>query len=217
MSLERKITVNSITNSILIVLLGVIATCSFIWSMPEKEDDTKYDTAEEYMKELQISYQGTKSMLVDETQHYIDSVAPNSGLRALVLVEKCEKFGVPVTFALAQGEIESHFGTKGLAYRTNSVWNVGAYDGHDFTAIKHKYSNPNESVEPYLQLLITNYLQGKTVEDLFESFTDINGNRYASDKYYEIKLKEKYENIQSKYNIDSLQARLNYYKIRLNS
>lgn len=203
-------------NSICILIVAIIAVISFSWSYPrEEKDDGLYDTAEEYMRELHTSYQGVKSDLVDVTQHYIDSVAPNSGLRALVLVENCEKYGIPVTFALAQGEIESHFGTKGLAFRTNSVWNVGAYDSYGIDDIQHRFGNPNDSVVPYLDLLVNNYLPGKIVEDLLENFVDINGNRYATDKYYESKLKTVYEHIQTNYHIDELQSRLNYYKVRL--
>ena len=215
MKIETQVTVNSIINSICLLLVAIFAILAFTWSMPKQAEQTGYDTATEYIRELHTSYQGVKSDLVDLTQHYIDSVAPNSGLRALILVENCEKYGIPITFTLAQGEIESHFGTKGLAYRTNSIWNVGAYDGHSFMDISHKYPNPNDSVIPYLDLLANNYLPGKTVEDLFDSFTDINGNRYASDKYYETKLKEKVKYITDKYQIDELQERLNYYKVRL--
>lgn len=202
-------------NSICILIVAIIAVLSFSWSIPRQEKRGTYDTATEYMRELHVSYQGIKSDLVVATQHYIDSVAPNSGLRALVLVEKCEEYGIPVSFALAQGEVESHFGTKGLAFRTNSVWNVGAYDNTDIHNIRHKYSNPNDSVDTYLSLLDSNYLVNNTVEDLLESFVDINGNRYATDKYYESKLKTIYNHIQTNYHIDELQSKLNYYKVRL--
>lgn len=195
------------------ILLLIISSVSLLnWVFPREE---KYDTATEYMKELHVKYQGVKSDLVDATQNYIDSIAPNSNLRALILVEKCEKYKIPITFVLAQGELESKFGTTGLAYRTNSIWNVGAYDNYDIKNIKIKYENPNDSVEPYLNLLNSNYLNGKTIEDLLDSFTDINGNRYATDKYYESKLKTIHNYILTNHNIDSLQARLNYYKIRL--
>lgn len=215
MKIETQVTVNSIINSICLLLVAIFAILAFTWSIPKHEEQTGYDTATEYIRELHVQYNGVKAELVDVTQHYIDSVAPNSGLRALILVENCEKYGIPVTFTLAQGEIESHFGTKGLAYRTNSVWNVGAYDSHSLMDISHKYANPNDSVIPYLDLLTNNYLPGKTVEDLLESYTDINGNRYASDKYYETKLKDKVKYITDNYRIDELQERLNYYKVRL--
>lgn len=196
------------------VSLLIISLTALIinWVFPREK---KYDTATEYMKELHVKYQGVKSDLVDATQNYIDSIAPNSNLRALILVEKCEEYKIPITFVLAQGELESKFGTTGLAYRTNSIWNVGAYDNYDIKDIKIKYENPNDSVEPYLSLLNSNYLNGKTIEDLFDSFTDINGNRYATDKYYESKLKTIHNYILTNHDIDSLQARLNYYKIRL--
>ena len=215
MKIETQVTVNSIINSVCLLLVAIFAILAFTWAMPRHEKQTGYDTATDYIRELHTSYQGVKSDLVDITQHYIDSVAPNSGLRALILVESCEKYKIPIIFTLAQGEIESHFGTKGLAYRTNSVWNVGAYDGHTINDISHKFNNPNDSIIPYLDLLTNNYLPGKTVEDLFDSFTDINGNRYASDKYYETKLKEKVKYITDNYRIDELQDRLNYYKVRL--
>lgn len=215
MKIETQITVNSIINSICLLVIAIFAILAFTWSMPKHEKQIGYDTATEYIRELHVQYNGVKAELVDVTQHYIDSVAPNSGLRALILVENCEKYGVPITFTLAQGEIESHFGTKGLAYRTNSIWNVGAYDGHTINDILHKFNNPNDSIIPYLELLTNNYLPDKTVEDLFDSFTDINGNRYASDKYYETKLKDRVKYITDNYRIDELQERLNYYKVRL--
>ena len=103
MKIETQVTVNSIINSICLVIVMVFALIAFIWAMPKHEEQTGYDTATEYIRELQTSYQGVKSDLVDLTQHYIDSVAPNSGLRALILVENCEKYRIPITFTLAQG------------------------------------------------------------------------------------------------------------------
>ena len=202
-------------NSICILIVAIIAVISFSWSFPREEKDDGYDTATEYMRELHMSYQGVKSDLVDITQHYIDSVAPNSGLRALILVEQCEKYGIPITFTLAQGEVESHFGTTGLAFRTNSVWNVGAFDSYSYSEIQHKFNNPNDSVIPYLDLLANNYLPSKTIEDLLDNFVDINGNRYATDPSYEEKLRVKKKYIDSNYPILKLQEKLHYYKVRL--
>lgn len=215
MTIKTQVLFNGITTSLCLIIVSVLTVYVVTCIKPDKEENVGYDTATEYIRELQISYQGVKSDLVDLTQHYIDSVAPNSGLRALVLVENCEKYGIPISFTLAQGEIESHFGTTGLAYRTNSVWNVGAFDGYNINDIQHKFNNPNDSVLPYLELLVNNYLPSKTVEDLLESFVDINGNRYASDKHYEAKLSDKYKYITDNYRIDELQERLNYYKVRL--
>lgn len=215
MTIKTQVLFNGITTSLCLIIVSILTVYVVTWIKPDKEENIGYDTATEYIRELQISYQGVKADLVDITQHYIDSVAPNSGLRALVLVENCEKYGIPITFTLAQGEIESHFGTTGLAYRTNSVWNVGAFDDYTLNDIQHKFNNPNDSVNPYLDLLVKNYLPSKSIEDLLENFVDINGNRYATDPHYEDKLKSKISYIKEHYSIDELQNRLNYYKIRL--
>ena len=215
MTIKTQVLFNGITTSLCLIIVSILTVYVVTWIKPDKEESIGYDTATEYIRELQIAYQGVKSDLVDLTQHYIDSVAPNSGLRALVLVENCEKYGIPITFTLAQGEIESHFGTTGLAYRTNSVWNVGAFDDYTLNDIQHKFNNPNDSVNPYLDLLVKNYLPSKSIEDLLENFVDINGNRYATDPHYEAKLKSKVGYIKEHYSIDELQERLNYYKIRL--
>lgn len=211
---------NKKLNIITLVLLGLAAGMNLgiiLHTSKDRSNKTDdYDTATEYIRELEMSYYGVKSNLINEVQSYIDSVSPDSGLRALILVEECEKVGFPISFALAQGELESHFGTKGLAARTNSIWNVGAFDGQNYDSISHKYKNPNNSIKPYLDLLTNSYLLNKTIEDLLDNFVDINGNRYASSIHYEEMLKAKYRNIQNNSKIDSLQSRLNYYKVRLN-
>ena len=108
-----------------------------------------------YEEQLNLKYQGAKCSLVDEVQRYIDSVAPTSCLRAIVVVDNCIKYDIDVCFVLAQGQKESHFGTQGLARKTNSVWNVFAFDGQSLEQIhkKGKYDTPDDSVEPYMELL----------------------------------------------------------------
>ena len=83
----------------------------------------------EVMKhEAELSYNEYKSELVKVVKNYIDSVAPTSNLNGYAIVDKCEKYDLDIKFVLAQGQIESHFGTTGMAIKTNSVFNVGAYD-----------------------------------------------------------------------------------------
>ena len=177
-----------------------------------------YDYKTNQVKEYELKYWDTKAQLVDEVQNYINTVAPTSDLRACALVDACEKYNIEVKFALAQGEIESHFGTKGLASKTNSVWNVGAYDDHFYSKIMgtYKYSHPNESIEPYLKLLYEKYLTNEVEEGLLRNFVDHNGNRFASDKNYEEKLRHKYKSIGNNTQIDSLSAQLSYWRVRCN-
>ena len=159
----------------------------------EKYD--KYTYAYDCIKEAEITYWDYKCALVNEVQKYIEQIAPSSNLRGYAIVEECEKYDVDICFVLAQVEVESSFGTKGIASKLNCVFNVGIYDNKTTEQIEDKYrfEYPNESIEPYLKLLTTKYLVNKLEHDLMRKFVDINGNRYASDKDYEIKISSKYK------------------------
>ena len=198
------------------IILGIIVICNVVLFVKDKT--VHHDFEIDQLKEYELEYWKTKAQLVDEVQNYINTVAPTSNLRACVLVDACEKYSIEVKFALAQGELESHFGTKGLASKTNSVWNVGAYDGHFYSKIMgtYKYSHPNESIEPYLKLLYEKYLTNEVEEGLLRNFVDHNGNRFASDKNYEERLKYKYKYISNNTQIDSLTTQLQYWAVKCN-
>ena len=198
------------------IILGIIVICNVVLFVRDKT--IHHDFEIDQLKEYELKYWETKAQLVDEVQNYINTVAPTSNLRACVLVDACEKYSIEVKFALAQGELESHFGTKGLASKTNSVWNVGAYDGHFYSKIMgtYKYSHPNESIEPYLKLLYEKYLTNEVEEGLLRNFVDHNGNRFASDKNYEERLKYKYKYISNNTQIDSLTTQLQYWAVKCN-
>ena len=149
-----------------------------------------------------------KTQLINEVDTYINTIAPSSKLDGEIVVDMCCEYTVDIAFVLAQGQIESHFGTAGTARKTNSIFNVGAYDG--YSAAKQRangfgFSHPNESVEPYLILLTNNYLvNGKTINDLMHVYVNHLGMRYASDTRYEYMLRSVYNKINSKTNINSL-------------
>lgn len=170
-----------------------------------------------YEEQLNLKYQGAKCSLVDEVQRYIDSVAPTSCLRAIVIVDNCIKYDIDVCFVLAQGQKESHFGTQGLARKTNSVWNVFAFDGQSLEQIhkKGKYETPDDSVEPYMELLKKKYLRDKTEYDLLDKFVNSEGNRYASDKNYEHALSEIYTRVKQETKIDYYSQQMKKYDMLL--
>lgn len=177
-----------------------------------------YDYEANQLKESELKYWETKAQLVDEVQNYINKVAPTSDLRALALIDACEEYSIDVKFALAQGQRESHFGTKGLAAKTNSVWNVGAYTGLTYAQIMstYKYSHPNESIKPYLKLLYEKYMTAGTETLLLEKFVDHDGKRFATDSKYEEQLRYIYKDIGNETKIDSLTAQLHYWAIKCN-
>ena len=178
----------------------------------------KYTYAYDCIKEAEIAYWNYKSALVNEVQNYITSIAPNSNLRGYAIVEECEKYNVDICFVLAQGEIESHFGTKGIASKLNCVFNVGIYDNKTSEEIesKYKFDCPNESIGPYLNLLNERYLVNKTEQDLMKKFVDVNNKRYASDTDYETKISSKYKLIEENTKISEYYNMMRSWAVKCN-
>ena len=173
----------------------------------------------EVMKhEAELSYNQYKSDLVEEVKDYIDSIAPTSSLNGYAVVELCEKYDLDIKFVLAQGQLESHFGTTGMAIKTNSVFNVGAYDKLTIEQIngKYKYKHPDHSIEPYMKLLYKDYITGsKTELDLMTKYVNKNGNRYSSNTNYERDMLNLYRKIDKETNISELQGEMRRYRIIL--
>lgn len=183
-------------------------------TIKEKEYSYAYDC----IKEAELKYWEIKSQLCDEVQKYITSVAPTSNLRGYAIVEECELYNIDIKFVLAQGELESHFATKGLGGKLNNVFNVGVFDNISYAEIpeNYRYDNPNQSIRPYLELLANKYLVDKIETDLLIEYVNKDGSRYATDTNYESKLKERYTFISMHTKIDSLQSQLKNYAIKCN-
>jgi len=171
----------------------------FCFSMSPNYSTTKYNiiNSNEYYKNQIID------SLKREVQLYINKIAPNSKVSADTIITACLKYKMDICFVLAQGHLESHFGTRGIATLTNSVFNVGAMgDG----IIIRTYKTPNSSVEPYIILLIEKYLNnGKSVDILINNYKNKNGYRYAIAQNYEEQLKIIYYRLKDKTNINNLQ------------
>jgi hypothetical protein len=176
----------------------------------------KYTYAYDCIMEAELQYWDYKHQLVNEVQNYITTIAPSSNLRGYAIVEECEEYNIDICFVLAQGEIESHFGTKGIAAKINSVFNVGIYDGLSIQEIGEKYKcdYPNESIEPYLKLLNERYLINKTEQDLMKKFVDKDGKRYASNPNYEIMVSERYKFITENTKIVELHNQVRSFAIK---
>ena len=182
-------------------------------------DQIEYSYLYDCMMEAELNYWDAKTTLVTEVQNYISQIAPSSNLRGYAIVEECEKYNIDPIFVLAQAEIESHFGTKGLGSKFNNVFNVDVHDkvkGKADMNKKYIFDYPNQSIEPYLQLLTNNYLPGKLEVDLMQNYVDINGSRYASDPDYETKLQSKYKFIEENTKIGEYYALMKNYAIKCN-
>ena len=172
-----------------------------------------------YRSRTELAMEGVKDNIVTEIDNYIDSVANDSGINGIRLFELCDKYGVDVRFAMAQAEAESHFGTKGVAAKTNMVWNVKAYDNRtadDMIKKGDAKTHPDMSIEPYLILLTNEYLvNGKTEYDMFDKFVDSNGKRYASNPNYETMVLNIYNRINENTKLKDLLKEYRRYKMIL--
>lgn len=178
----------------------------FIDKEIERDKYHSYTLYEIYTEMNQLTYDSIKSVLVEQVNSYIQQSAPTSALDGLVVVNNCIDYDIDICFVLAQGEIESHFGTKGLARKTNSVFNVYAFDDQELHEINKngKYKHPDDSVEPYIELLKREYLvENKTEYDMLKKYVNYCGNRYASAPDYEQKLSSKIEKIHQTTDIEN--------------
>lgn len=201
-----------------ILICAIISLNGIInWVIKTNEQEKIKNYLFEVMKhEAVLSYNQYKSELVKEVKSYIDSVAPTSGLTGYAIVDYSEKYDLDIKFVLAQGQIESHFGTTGMAVKTNSVFNVGAYDNATYDNIngKFKYKHPDYSIEPYMQLLYRDYITGtKTELDLMAKYVNKSGQRYSSNANYENDLLNLYKKIDKTTRITELQGEMRRYKI----
>ena len=155
---------------------------------------------ENIIREMMMEeYIEARNQLAIEVDNYITSVAPKANIDPFLMIDLCAEYDVDIRFVLAQGQIESHFATKGTAARTLSIFNVGAYDGHSAARQRRNgfgFSDPNESIEPYLILITNEYMvNGKTESDLMKNYVNGLGMRYASNPKYESMLRSVYKRI----------------------
>ena len=96
-----------------------------------------------------------------KNQHYtLDS----TGLKPETLVRASIEKGFDLPFLMAVAHQESCFGATPRAQKTNSVFSEGAWDNGENTVT---YSDPNESVYGYIDLMNRSYIvNGKTLFDL---------------------------------------------------
>ena len=143
---------------------------------------------------------------VNAVKKYMKAAAENQGYNpediklspeAMVLAADENDFDLP--FLLAQAHLESCLGLTPRARKTNSVFSVGCYDNGKNVC---KYSTQDDSIVPYINLIKNDYLvDGKTIENLLQKgkFVNAINKRYASDPYYEGKVKNIRNRIVSKF------------------
>ena len=195
---------------ICINIFFVICLCNVIIDFRNHNAKTSYiSTIDDEIHQLR--YYSAKNDLVLAVDSYINTVAPNSAVNGIAIVDACVEYNIDIKFVLAQAHVESHFGTTGIAAKTNSIFNVKAYDGrsaNDMIKYGHGFKHPDHSIKPYMELLKNRYLtNNRTEKDLLVDYVDVDGQRHASSKNYEKKL------IETINKIDSIVDITKYYQI----
>ena len=109
-----------------------------------------------------------------------------------ILIRECSKNDFDIYLALAQAELETKHGQKGIGRSRNSLF-----------GIYKTYSSVEASICDYIRVVKTYYLTGsKTSKHLLRSYTNDSGRRYAGNKTYEQELSKVYNRIKN--NIDVL-------------
>lgn len=186
----------------LVLLVGTKMTVNAAYidnKVPTTHITTQVDSTAVIIEQNRVSFENARDILAVEVHNYISTIAPRAEIDPYILIDLCTEYDIDVAFVMAQGQIESHYATAGTAKRTKSIFNVGAYDGHSAARQCRNgfgFEDPNDSIEPYLILLTSDYLvNGKTINDLMNNYVNHLGMRYASNRKYESQLKSVYNKI----------------------
>jgi len=92
---------------------------------------------------------------------------------------------VPYQLAIAQAIIETSLGNAGVGKTRNNPFSINSKKGYV------NYPSMGTGVKAYYYFMATKYLQCKTLPQLLRNFVNCNNKRYAKDKLYERKVKNK--------------------------
>lgn len=145
--------------------------------------------------QLQIDSLSLRMDVILGIQSYIDRIAEGSRINPDSLLDLSIEYDIYLPFMMAQGQIESHYATKGLGKKYNNVFNIGIYDDVVQDSL-YNFLDPNKSLRIYCKTIRNNYLGSyKTYKDLLQNYVNLQGYRYAQDSTYEKKLRKIITNI----------------------
>ena len=140
-----------------------------------------------------------KDKLIIEVENYIYNNFPKVKKEIpTLIVEHGLEHEIDILFMMAQTQIETQYGTTGAGREASrrSLFGVAT----------KRYQTYKNAFEDYVRVLKKFYLtKGKTEEHLMRKYTTSGGLRYAGDPNYEKELRNAYNVIKKKTNIEILQ------------
>lgn len=202
--LNESIDFNSLKRNIKKAILAGVAASVILGAVSRLnvDDNTKHELEKIVQTEMAQDSTETQNdsihqQKVEACRAYMEWAMKNQGydwkttkLTPEAIVTACEQNNFSIPFTIAIANLESCFGQTPRSKRTNSVFSVGSYDnGKDVCT----YSNPDESIVPFIKLIKKDYLQNgeKELSDLLvpNQFVNMNGHRYAKNPKYEGQIK----------------------------
>ena len=208
---ERNITFTDITKSASRIIVSLAIVCFVLGLLfgvviSKQEDrivivkepteiqlETKYDYivgGVEWKDSVFLGYNKRVSLYLAQEEFY--GTPLNGDILTLAARNAYDSTGIllPYELALSQAQWESNMGRAGRS-PINNPYNVGEYD----TGTVQYFEDTFDGVQAYYYLMCNNYLSCKSLNQLFVSFTNCNGNRYASKSTYERTVKYQYYHI----------------------
>ena len=174
--------------------------CSFVCS----SKSSNYEIVIDSIGKKEILKENLKNDLTNEVSTYILDNSRHTDTSFVTeisehIVNRALDNHIDICFILAQGHLETSFGSYGIGKSKKSIFGV----------YKH-YNSYTECIDYYVYLLRSNYLVNKTETQLMNNYVNKNGYRYAEDKKYEHKLKNYYSKVNKSTSISELQSKYTY-------
>lgn len=171
--------------------------CSSICS----SKSSNYEIVIDSIDKKEILKENLKNDLTNEVSTYILDNSRHTDTSFVTeisehIVNRALDNHIDICFILAQGHLETGFGSYGIGKSKKSIFGV----------YKH-YNSYTECIDYYVYLLRSNYLANKTESQLMNNYVNKNGYRYAEDKKYEHKLKNYYSKVNKSTSISELQSK----------
>lgn len=184
---------------VLICLSALFGFCYYSSTCCSKNINTETKTIIDSINKKEILKENLKNDLAKEVRTYILDNSKHTDVSFVTeisdhIVNRALDNRIDICFILAQGHLETAFGSFGIGKSKKSIF--GVYKNHK-TYI--------ECIDYYICLLRDSYLVNKTEKQLMNNFINKNGYRYAEDEKYEYKLKNYYLKVNKSTSISELQ------------
>ena len=203
-SLDFKTLIKKIRKALMVGISATLLLSSVNnMDIPQSEKETLKNFIESFEGELtdnkgpeELTNDTIFNQKVEACRAYMEYALNNqgytmesTGLDPEQLVKTCQDNDFSLPFTMAVAHLESCFGANDRAQRTNSVFSVGSYDNGKNICT---YSDPNQSIQPFINLIKSDYISDKKDLDALlnpGNFVNGSGNRYAKRGNYESQVK----------------------------